>query len=278
MQSDFSFLQQNLHTNSSLYKPALNVSSEPVGFKNCSSSASVTSPDMLEESPRNDVQEEALSSKEIIDHSQFNEGVNNHKSNLSDSVTASFPPRLSGSLKNPHPPPPVDEEKERRYGCKYCNKKFSNKQALGGHQNAHTLERTIEKNIQEGQMANFGYLPRNKFTGSLFNRSQEFFSRAMMRMPYLAQQGTMHYRMMPRTLPGINKDYPGWLRPVPGNVTQFMECPGSSCLENRPLGHFSTPRPVPNRNFLGDSGNVQMNGLETQGVQDHSGLDLTLRL
>ncbi|CAA2970361.1 zinc finger 8-like [Olea europaea subsp. europaea] len=208
-----------------------------------SSSLNVTNPDMLEESPHNDVQEEALSSKELIDQSQFNEGLNNHESNLSNSVKAIPPPMLSGSSENQPPPP---QEKEREYGCRYCNKRFSNKQALGGHQNAHKLERTVEKNIQ----------------------------------------GTMHHGMLrygraPRPSLGINEEYTGWPRTVPGNITQFMARPGSSGLEDRPPGiRFSTPRAAPSGNFLGESSNVQKNSREPQYVEleDDSGLDLTLRL
>ncbi|KAK7255544.1 hypothetical protein RIF29_28957 [Crotalaria pallida] len=43
----------------------------------------------------------------------------------------------------------IKADDERSYSCKYCNKKFSVKQGLGGHQNAHKEERAAIKEERE---------------------------------------------------------------------------------------------------------------------------------
>jgi hypothetical protein len=44
----------------------------------------------------------------------------------------------------------VDHRKriQKAYSCKFCSRKFTSPQALGGHQNSHKLERSLKKRIQ----------------------------------------------------------------------------------------------------------------------------------
>lgn len=58
---------------------------------------------------------------------------------------------------------PISSMEQRIFSCNYCQRKFYSSQALGGHQNAHKLERTLAKKSREitSAMQSYNELPEH---------------------------------------------------------------------------------------------------------------------
>ncbi|KAG8372547.1 hypothetical protein BUALT_Bualt12G0077400 [Buddleja alternifolia] len=205
----------------------------------------------------------------------------NPKPNLELNPTDTINPKPSKAPELLNGKPVIDLE-EHEYACRYCDKKFSNRQALGGHQNAHRVERVIEKQEQQEHVSNFGYTSMTSFPFSnYFNQAPKTLDPFVMNSPhnprYLQHQMDANH-------------YTGSMSSMSHESWAFKEFSGFC---TRPT--FTSPKFMPHHTRMGQGAstskgtsrasvrneqaqhNSQTNNSESKLIED-DGLDLSLKL
>ncbi|GAA0165967.1 hypothetical protein LIER_21234 [Lithospermum erythrorhizon] len=162
---------------------------------------------------------------------------------------------------------PIEHHDDRDYKCKYCPKRFYTKQALGGHQNAHTFERSLDKfNRKKGGMNHEGH--NSDFYTYHKMYSQDFPNSFIQCPDYLNQMEDGRYHPYP--ILSTPYSYMG------------MPMPQGSCFVSSPSNNYlglqmATPSSDPSIRMhnLGTNSNV---GDVNNDQLEETELDLTLKL
>ncbi|CAK8564194.1 unnamed protein product [Lathyrus sativus] len=93
----------------------------------------------------------------LINQSE-NENIHHHRHHHHLNLDLVLEPSSSSSSSSP-----ISSTEQRIFSCNYCQRKFYSSQALGGHQNAHKLERTLAKKSREitSAMQSYNELPEH---------------------------------------------------------------------------------------------------------------------
>ncbi|XP_019186455.1 PREDICTED: uncharacterized protein LOC109181155 [Ipomoea nil] len=163
------------------------------------------------------------------------------------------------------------------FGCKYCEKRFRNKHALGGHQNAHRMERAMDWTVKRRRVGFMDYNPFYPFA-------------AFPPLPVGGAGGEVNYlyqaadAMPPYFLPGLPEipaRPPLFAYPFPPAVpeTQVLSGPAMTASGDNTSPVGSVPADSPVTNLLGSIAAINSIPGNTPEVLIEDGeVDLNLKL